>query len=164
MEAIVAFGLASNIVAFVDFGLKVVSKGHHIYRSNDGSLAENNDLEVVTNDLLILQTQLSQSTGSVSAAPSSVTASVEEEKHLRTLLAASNDSARRLLALLNKAKAQGRFRRWKSLRQAVKSVCSKNEVDDIARRLSDFRSQLQTRLILSLRYVRRSSLKSKPEF
>ena len=126
---------------------KVVSKGNQIYRSNDGSLAENNDLEVVTTDLLLLQAKLMCSsppgnTASESSAP---------DPALANLIEASRELAEMLLQRLNMAKAQGRYRRWKSLRQALKSVCSKDEVDHMAKRLAMFREELQTHLLVSLR-------------
>ena len=62
-------------------------------------------------------------------------------------------AAEKLLKKLNMAKAQGRFRRWKSLRQALKSVWSKAEVEEMARILHGFRSELQLRIMISLRYV-----------
>lgn len=149
METVAAVGLASNILSFVDFGVKVVSKGHRIYRSNDGSLEENNDLEAVTNDLLVLQTRMERSLLSESLDPYQT----NDDEALKKLLSASNGLAKTMLQRLNKAKAQGRFRRWRSLRQAVKSVCSKTEVDEMAQRLAQFRAEFQTRIISSIRSV-----------
>jgi len=37
MEAVVAVGLAGNITQFLDFAVKIVSKGYHINQSADGS-------------------------------------------------------------------------------------------------------------------------------
>ncbi|OQU94913.1 NACHT domain-containing protein [Cladophialophora immunda] len=147
MEAMAAVGLAGNILQFIDFAAKIVTKGHHIYKSVDGSLSENNDLELITSDLVVLQTKLERSPDRSSGAASPN----EDDEAVRTLAAASTKLAQQLLTRLNAVKAQGRFRRWKSLRQAVKQVCSKAEVDDMARRLSQFRGELQTRLVVSLR-------------
>ncbi|KAI9679715.1 MAG: hypothetical protein M1822_007321 [Bathelium mastoideum] len=150
MEAIAALGIASNIIQFVDFSLKVVSKGNHIYRSNDGSLAEHNDLELVTNDLLILQKGIEQSLTAPSLNDSDEDG---DKKAMKALLLASDKSAKNLLQRLNMVKAQGRFRRWKSLRQALKSIWSKKEIEELSSRLSMFRDELQTRTIISLEYV-----------
>lgn len=57
-ETLAAVSLAGNIVNFLDFGLKIVFKGREIYLANDGTLSEHNDLEAVTRDLLLLQTQM----------------------------------------------------------------------------------------------------------
>lgn len=77
----------------------------------------------------------------------------DHDVDLVKLLESSNKLARNLLECLNKAKALGRFRRWKSLRQAVKSVSSKGEFDDMANRLSMYRAQFQSRVLSSLRCV-----------
>jgi hypothetical protein len=61
--------------------------------------------------------------------------------------------AEELLEKLNKAKAQGRFRKWKSLRQAVKSVWCKKGVDEMAQTLKSFRDEIQTHLFMSVMYV-----------
>ena len=45
-EAIVAFGIAANIVQFIDFGSKVLSTGYRI--SLYGELKENHELESIT--------------------------------------------------------------------------------------------------------------------
>jgi hypothetical protein len=149
MEAVAAVGLAGNIIQFIDFAAKVVTKGHRIYQSADGSLSEYNDLQLITSDLLVLQTKLERS----QEQDSTPTSCNEDDEAIQKLAAASTKLAQQLLKRLNAVKAQGRFRRWKSLRQAVKHVCSKAEVDDMARRLSQFREELQTRGLFSLRYA-----------
>jgi hypothetical protein len=147
MEALAAVSIAGNIVQFVEFGLRVLCKTREIYRSTDDCLAENQDLEIVTNDLVILQRKLQASRNSTNN-PDSMP---EHDKDLESLNHACAELAGNLLEKLNMAKAQGRFRRWKSLRQAVKSVWSKSEVDAMARRLESFRSQLQMRILISLK-------------
>lgn len=149
METLAAVSLAGNVVNFLDLGLKIVSKGREIYHSNDGTLSESNDLETVTRDLLLLQTQMERSLTTNTVAADFNQIDIDLEK----LLKSSNDLARTLLERLNKAKALGRSRRWKSLRQAIKSVSSKREVDDMAQRLSAYRAEFQTRILSSLRYI-----------
>jgi hypothetical protein len=38
MEAIATHGLAANILQFIDFGIKILSKGNELYTSADGTL------------------------------------------------------------------------------------------------------------------------------
>ena len=147
MDPITGLSLAGTIVQFVDFGLRVVLKGNQIYRSVDGALTENLDLEAVTNDLVVIQTKL-QCPRPVSG-PTPMPS--EEVEAFEKLSIASTKAAGKLLERLNMAKAQGRFRAWKSLRQALKSVWSKSEIDEMANRLQWFRSELQLHLLVSLR-------------
>jgi hypothetical protein len=147
MDPFTALGIASSVVQFVDFSINVVSKGNKIYHSGDGSLAENHDLEAVANDLLLLQTKLQQSVRPAS----SETQLAEDDRALEDLGEAAKALASKLLERLNMAKAQGRFRRWKSLRQALKSVWYKKDIDEMAGRVARMQEQLQTRVLVSLK-------------
>ena len=149
MDPLTGLSVASNIVQFIDFSLRVVSKGCKIYRSIDGTLAENLDLEIVTNDLIVLQTKLQR----CYPVPYQTSLSMDDAEAFKKLSEACARLAAKLLEKLNMAKAQGRFRKWKSLRQAVKSVWSKGDVEETASRLQIFRTELQLHLLVTLRYV-----------
>ncbi|KIY04090.1 uncharacterized protein Z520_00782 [Fonsecaea multimorphosa CBS 102226] len=136
IDPVSALGAASSVLQFLDFAAKVVTKGNQIYRAGDGVLKEHQDLSLVTSDLLLMKTKLEQ-LGPDETVPGE-------------LLSASSELADRLLRRLNQAQAQGKLRRWKSLRQALKCVCSKKEVDDMANRLAMFRQQIELRLMTSV--------------
>lgn len=51
MEALNTLQVAGGVIQFLDFGSKMLSKSRKLYRSADGVLSENVDLEVVTTDL-----------------------------------------------------------------------------------------------------------------
>jgi len=53
METLAAIGLVGNVVRFVDFSGKIISKSGQLYRSSEGALAEN-----TTNDLVLLNNKL----------------------------------------------------------------------------------------------------------
>jgi hypothetical protein len=146
MESLAAVSLAGNVVNFLEFGLDIVSKAKEMRRTHNGALAGHNDLEIATRDLLLIQTQMEPclSANSVASGPG------QTDIDLVKLLESSNALARSLLERLNVAKSIGGLRRWKSIRQALKSVSSKQEIDDMAHRLSDFRSQFQTRILSTL--------------
>jgi len=50
-ESLAALGVAANILAFVDFGLKFASKAAEVYNSTHGMPGEVTDLDLVTKDL-----------------------------------------------------------------------------------------------------------------
>jgi hypothetical protein len=55
---------------------------------------------------------------------------------------------------LNKLKVKdGKQRIWRSLKEAVETAWSKNEVADMKRRLLSFREALETRVLFSIRYA-----------
>lgn len=51
MDPLTAVSVASNIIQFVEFGSRLVSKAHRLYKSADGVLTEHIHLEVVITDL-----------------------------------------------------------------------------------------------------------------
>ena len=62
MDPLAALSVAAAVIQFVDFGLTLTSEGVELYES--GSLAENDELELITIDLSILIAKLEQSSAS----------------------------------------------------------------------------------------------------
>lgn len=54
MEALTALSVASSVIQFVDFGSKLLSRSRKLYKSTQGVLTENVDIEVITVDLINL--------------------------------------------------------------------------------------------------------------
>lgn len=140
-----ALGATGSILQFLDFAMKVVTKGNQIYRSGNGMLQEHQDLNLVTSDLLLMKTKLERFRGGAESSQAP-----ENETIPEALLSASTELAKQLLTRLTQAQAQGRLRRWKSLRQALKCVCSKKEVDEMANRLAMYRNQIELRIMTSV--------------
>ena len=140
MEPLVAIGLVGNIVQFIDFSSKLISKTTEGYRSADGALVDNARLEAATNDLLALNKQIdcNPSTGGTSLA-------------ILSLCSSCNDIAKELLAALAKLKAEGGKSKWKSFRKALRSVWSKEKISEIERRLSTFRDEINLHIVVDLR-------------
>jgi len=147
MDPLIVVSVAGNIVQFIQFGCQIVSKGQQIYRSTTGSLTENVDIETVANDLRALSTQLKQSSNSLHG--SGVTA---DEKALHEMCDKCIDISNNLIAHLDQLKVnEYHHRKWKSFRQALKSVWNERELDSIVERLSMFRQELETHILVSLR-------------
>ena len=150
MEPLTALGLAGNVIQFIDFSSQLVSKGHKIYRSLDGTLDENIDAEIVATNLsqsnAKLQKSLSQ--GGISTATSA------DDKALVNLCQRCSDVASELLLRLDKLKVSGKHRKWKSARQALKTVIGKEELEQISNRLSLYRNEITLHIAVSLRQVK----------
>jgi hypothetical protein len=140
MEPLVAISLISNIVQFVDFGNKLVSKTVEGYRSADGAFVDNAHLQTATNDLVALNKSINSN-----ATPGSVNTA------LISLCSSCNDVARELLGALAKLKIQGGKSKWKSFRKALRSVWSKEKILGIERRLSSFRDEINLHIVVELR-------------
>jgi hypothetical protein len=140
MEALAIIGLVGNIVQFVDFGGKLISKSTELYRSSEGALAENIDTETATNHLVLLNSKLKNAATATGDSP------------LENLCKSCNTAAEKLLAALDKVKVKGEQRKWKSVRKALKSVWSKEEIRELERQLSKLREELNSHIVVDLRY------------
>ena len=67
LESLAAVGLVGNIMQFVDFSSKILSKMQQVYQS--GSFAENIDTELGTNHLIELSKELQASASSANSDP-----------------------------------------------------------------------------------------------
>lgn len=154
LDAFSAVSLAATIVQFVDFSSKIVSKGYHLYRSADGILPENARLGYVIADLKDLNARLQVC--------ENVDCLTKDEQSLADLSSQCSEVATELMRRLEKLSVEqhAKNRRWRSFRQALKSVWSKEALDEMAKTLSRYRSQLQLHILLSLRYVENASLLS----
>lgn len=148
MDPLTPLGLATNVIQVVDFSTRLVSKGYKIYKSADGSLAEDVDAEAVTNSLNRLTTNLRRSfknrqktTGKLS----------DDDQSLISLCEKCTNIADELLGKFHRVKVTGKYRGWKSARQALKSVSSKSELEQLASTLDIYRSEINLHITISLR-------------
>ena len=140
LDPLTAIGLVGNIVQFVDFSSRIVSKTRQLYQSADGALTENVDTETVTKDLIELNTKL-QARGSHTSGISP----------LEKLSTACNNVGNELITALGKVKVDGKKGRWKSTRKALRSVWSQEKIEGIEKRLAGFRDEMNLRIVVDLR-------------
>jgi hypothetical protein len=138
MDPIAIVGLVGTVVQFVDFSIKVVSKSTELYRSGTDALAENADIETTAQDLLKLNTRLKQSVA-------------VGDTDLQTLCKSCCDVGDELIAALSKVKVDGKGRKWQSLRKALRSIWSKEEILQLKNRLESFRDELNLRITIGMR-------------
>ena len=148
MDPLTSLSLASNVIQIVDFSTQLVSKGYKIYKSADGTLAENVDAEAVTHSLKTLSGKLR---GSIENNRSSELLS-EDDQRLMKLCTNCQDLANELLTKFDRVKVTGRNLKWKSARQALKSVSKKDDLDQLVSRLQLYRSEIHLHITMSLRY------------
>lgn len=148
MDPFTALGLASNVIQIVDFSCKLVSKGQEIYKSVDGTSVENVDTEAVANDLDLLNTNLQRS---LDASNNNNESLSKDDQSLVNLCGKCSELARELQAKLDSLKVAGKHRRWKSARQALKSVSGKDGIEQIANRLAAYRDEINLNITVSLR-------------
>jgi hypothetical protein len=125
LETVAALGVANAVVQFVDFGTKLISKGKEIYRSADGVLADHAEHAAISSRLADLTRALSASLESSARGKRLSPA----EKALQEVTSECLQIADDFAMAIDKLKVTGDRRRWKSFRQAMKSVWKKEGIE-----------------------------------
>ena len=151
MDPLSALSVAGNIIQFIDFGCRLLSKARELYKSPVGSLAVHDEIILVTTDLKELVKKLRQSFHSNLA-------NEEGEDHwkpLRNICEEASSVAEELLKRLGTLRLNfdGSHRGWDSVQLAVRSLWSEKEVVGLSKRLATLKEALETRVLLSIRLV-----------
>jgi hypothetical protein len=157
LDPLSALSVAACVVQFVDFAAKIVSKGRDIYSSPDGVLEENSFAETVTIRLKekanTVETSLrSADTITIRSMKARSIAEARDEQ-LKVITKDCSELCQALLDKLAGLKVPkgSEHRRWKSFRQALKTVWSKQEIENIAGKLKALRSELDSEVMEALR-------------
>jgi hypothetical protein len=150
MDPATAIGVASSAIAFLEFGLKLLSKGKELYQSKEGVLAEHAELSAVNDRLLKLSDGLDDSLRSIykvqlklSPAQQALHGAVEQCK------AGTTDFA----LALNKLRVTGSHRKFKSFRQAFKSIWNKEEIQEKTAKMDRLRQDVMIHLLVVVQYA-----------
>jgi hypothetical protein len=149
LDPLTALSLAGTIVQFVDFGSKLISRSQEMYRSVNGSLSVNEELDLVTQTLLKLVAKLQRPRELEVLAESDA----DDYQSLVELCYSCAQVAEEIIAKLESLKITGKPRRWRSLQQAVKSCWTERDLDALFKRLSMLRQALETHVVVGLRCV-----------
>ncbi|KAI0198261.1 hypothetical protein F4808DRAFT_436426 [Astrocystis sublimbata] len=139
MEALATVQTISNIVQLIEVGRKCLSKGVELYRSNDGVLDDNAAIKDAATYLATL-----------SDAVRSAACSTADES-LRSICTKVAEAAAELLGVLDRLKVEGTRTKWKSMRKAIKSVWSREKVQELDARLARFREELNLHVCVETR-------------
>jgi hypothetical protein len=154
MDPISALSLASNVIAFVDFGCKVVSQTRQIYKSVNGTLSDKVFVQALTDDLVALTTNLGQFSPERDFE--------EHDGYLPEDSLALDDLCRRchliaadLLAKLERVKVKdgSAHRNWQSFKTALRATWGREEMDMLANQLSEIRSEIEFRVLVNFRLL-----------
>lgn len=140
MEALAAIGLVGNIIQFVGFSRKLISKSIQLYHSYDGALVENAHIEIAINDLVILNKKL-ENDGIVAG-----------DGALQSLSLSCQITANDLLVALDKVKVKDKQKKWESFRKALRSIWSEDEIRRLEERLAKLKEELNLHVVVRLRY------------
>lgn len=141
MDPITVLGIVGNILQFIDFGLKAVSKAREIHSSSTGDLLENVELELLTKDITIVTEKLSTANGAV-------TGNGSLDDICKRCIQAANE----LMGALSGMRVHEKSK-WKSVRQALKATWGKTQVDELRRRLEGWKDEIQFHVLVDLKYA-----------
>jgi hypothetical protein len=150
MDPLCALSVAASVAQFLEFGCSLVSNSKQIFRSVGGALPANIKVEDATKRLVKLSEGIKS--GLVLGGQDPYLTSKEDDA-LRAICDGCIAASITLLSKLDKLKVQDddRMRRYKSIRQALKSVWSQKSLDELAEQLKHFRSEMDAHVLVSLR-------------
>jgi flagellar motility protein MotE (MotC chaperone) len=142
--------VAANMVQFIVYGINIVSKGNQLYKSTDGALIENVELQEAT----IRLQQLSRNFDKSLDQSLSQGLRAQNDESIQKICDECKAVSKELVEKLERLKVpEGHpHKKWKSFRQALKSIWTKERIEDIAQRLSQLRIELDSHVLVSLRY------------
>lgn len=146
LDPLTALSVASSVVQFVDFGIKLVTEGYELYEK--GGLLQNDEIELVTKDL----TRLTKNLAAKPSFERNYSVVSGDERELQNLASSCQQLGDQLLSLLASLKPRQPQSGLESFRKAVRSMRKRGTVTDIEKRLERFQKQLVTHLIAILRY------------
>ena len=148
MDPLTAFSLACGVIQVVDFSMKVLAKCKEIH--DHGALSENQEIEEITKQLTDLQIDNS-------LPQSSETTQTPDDRELRELVKTCSATAEQLVAKLRTLKIEGPHKKRQAIVKTVKALREKREIHDLEKRLSSYRSVLDTKILVNLRFVEESA-------
>ena len=150
MDPLSALSVAASAVQFVDFGCKLFSKSKEIYNSADGTPIGQQQAGNASKRLVELTDYLKKS-----LRVDQNRQSTPEDKALDAICNGCIEISNKLLATFEKLQVQNgtKYRRWASYQKAFISISSKREVDAMVSRLQSYKEELDTHVLVSLRWV-----------
>ena len=150
LEPFTAIALTGNVVQFVQFGCTLAAKAHAVNSSNSGTSEETLEMENVTSRLLGTVQEIDSHLASMGTSnfPDSVSKSSRRLLEIaETCKMIAEDILRRLEAM----KTHQPSSIWTSVRQALKIMWTKDELDALMKRLKAYISELDTAILVSMK-------------
>lgn len=136
MDPITALALAGNVLQFLEFSRKLIAKASKIHK--DGSVVEYTDLQVVTDDLCHYTEQLRAGL-------------ITSEPEFHNICDGCLHVAQEMSQAIQALDVTGKPSKWKSFRQAFKSVWGKEHLAELKSRLDLYSDQMDRRMLVSIR-------------
>jgi hypothetical protein len=146
MEALTTFSLAGTILEFTRFGIDLLSNGRELYKSSQGALSANHQVELATADLRALLVKLRSRERSAETAEEK-----DDGETFQHILYGAEKAAKELVERLERLKVKDtKSRKWESVRKAVQSVWTRDEIEALTQKLGRFKDALETHVLFSI--------------
>ncbi|KAL8831663.1 MAG: hypothetical protein Q9191_000741 [Dirinaria sp. TL-2023a] len=150
MDPMSIFGLASNVLQFVDFSFKLLNSTQKLYMPASGVSGQCQHLGSVHVKLLEFSTELADyetSSGTVRTAFNCPSKS-RNETHFREVAKACQQDCERLLVIVEKLKVgSGKKRRWwLSFSKAILEVWASKDLEELKAQINNHRNDMTLRL------------------
>ena len=151
MDPLTALSLAGNVIQFVEFGTRLLSRAAELYRSTVGPLSVHDEIALVTADLQGLIVRLRQQ-----ACEYGMNAQDGDQwERFRKICDEAANVADELVSRIGRLKVKGgKHRKIQSIQQAIRTLWSEDEITRLQVRLSALKEALKDRVLLSIRSVR----------
>ncbi|KAH9886512.1 hypothetical protein F4778DRAFT_469080 [Xylariomycetidae sp. FL2044] len=172
MDPLTAIGLAGNVITFIDFSHKFLSRTAEIYRAVDGQLKDRDALGNVLRNSIFLASNAPAPKGSVAVGIDSTSLDTNLKCFIghdtilahwmkkdassptdpfRNVALACSDIAKQILGKLEKSKGNGNRKIWPSLKLALQEFWNYSEVEAMLRNLDLYQRELELHMLVSLR-------------
>lgn len=138
MDPLSAFSLTCGIIQVIDFSTKAAKRCHELYR--DGASSDNKEIEDMARNLTGLCTELDLTDGG-------------GVDNLLDLGSKCSTTAKELVAELEKMRVDGPHRKRQAVKKTFKAIWKRNEIDEIQKRLEEYRKLLDSTILVDLRFV-----------
>lgn len=138
-EALIAVGIAANVVQFLDFGSRFISSCWEIYTSSRDGTGEFHDLQIITEDFDKVLKDLKRSDHDGKYLP-------EEDRGFQPLVASCQGLSDQLLDSLHKINSPKKVRKRDAVREIIKNLWH-NEISSLQVRLERLRQELIVHLL-----------------
>jgi len=132
----------------VDFGISVADHALEIYRSSEGVLDQNLQIQTMATDLTLITADLQSS-----IAVSEKLGLVRNAQELMKTARDCHKSSRQLLEALSRLKVDGERTKWKAIGRSLYTAWAKKEIGEAALQMARYRQVIDTRLLIDIRSV-----------
>lgn len=155
MDPLTALSVAATVVQFVDFSSKLISTGLELHHKS--KLDIHVEASLAANDILDYSSQLRRTL----PLPDESAALTDDERLLESICEGCEELGRDLLQRLDKLKVPQNNRGrniWPTLTVAIRSMWTAEDLRSLEERLREYRRQMDSRFIQSLRSIFPSAL------